>query len=60
MPGFNIMPYGGGYSAQGPSNTAETRGSSKLMLKKAKLCGLSAQLSSTCVLPLFIPRYNFF
>lgn len=25
MPGFNIMPYGGGYSAQGPSNTLETR-----------------------------------
>lgn len=25
MPGFNIMPYGGGYSAQGPSNTIETR-----------------------------------
>ncbi len=25
MPGFNIAPYGGGYSAQGPSNTLETR-----------------------------------
>ena len=25
MPGFNIAPYGGGYSAQGPSNTIETR-----------------------------------
>lgn len=25
MPGFNIAPYGGGYSAQGPSNVLETR-----------------------------------
>jgi len=25
MPGFNVQPYGGGYSAQGPSNTVEVR-----------------------------------
>lgn len=25
MPGFNINPFGGGYSAQGPSNTLEIR-----------------------------------
>jgi len=25
MPGFNIAPYGGGYSVQGPSNVLETR-----------------------------------
>lgn len=25
MPGFNINPYGGGYSASGPSNTLEVR-----------------------------------
>jgi hypothetical protein len=25
MPGFNIAPFGGGYSAQGPSNTVEIR-----------------------------------
>lgn len=25
MPGFNIAPYGGGYSGQGPSNVLETR-----------------------------------
>ena len=25
MPGFNIAPYGGGYSNNGPSNTLETR-----------------------------------
>ncbi len=25
IPGFNIAPYGGGFSVQGPSNTTETR-----------------------------------
>lgn len=25
MPGFNIQPFGGGFSSQGPSNTLETR-----------------------------------
>lgn len=25
MPGFNIQPYGGGYSSQGPANTLEIR-----------------------------------
>jgi len=25
MPGFNVQPFGGGYSAEGPSNTVEVR-----------------------------------